>query len=130
MNTMEKQRLTEEQIEQFAVEIREFLLECGMWQDTEIYFNGKRFTSHDPADDQYYYNDREHLIVEENQEPRKYFEYVANDHILSMAFEGPVYEMINGYGFRSLMEEFDKIFEKYGVYYEQGHAWNFSCYYI
>lgn len=125
-----KRRLSEKEIEHMAVEIREFLLKHGMWQDTEIYFNGKRFTSHDPEDGRYYYNDREHLIVEENQDPRTYFEYVADDHILSMAFEGPVYHMINGYGYGGLINKFNKIFNKYGVYYEQGHAWNFTCYYI
>lgn len=38
-------RLTEERIEKMAVEIRAFLLEHGIWQDTDIYFNGKRFTT-------------------------------------------------------------------------------------
>lgn len=123
-------KLTEQQIENLAVEIREFLLEHEMWQDTEIYFNGKRFTSHDPVTGKYHYNDREHLIVEEDQDPRNYFEYVAEDHILSMAFEGPAYEMINGYCSAGLLDKFNAIFEKYGVYYEQGHAWNLSCFYI
>lgn len=117
-------------MKKMAVEIRELLLDAGMWQDTEIYFNGKRFTSHDPADDKYYYNDREHLIVEENQNPRTYFEYVAEEHILSMAFEGPVCEMIYYGVYPAVKKKFDKIFEKYGVYYEQGDHWNLTCFYI
>lgn len=112
-------RLTEERIEKMAVEIRAFLLEHGIWQDTDIYFNGKRFTTRDP----------EKLFVEDNQNPRDYFEYVADDHILSMSFEGPVYHMINGYAYGGLVRRFHKIFEKYGVYYEQGDAWNLTCYY-
>lgn len=60
-------KLTAEQIENLAKEIREFLLEHGLWQDVDIYFNGKRFTQHDPVTGKYYYNDREHLIEEENQ---------------------------------------------------------------
>lgn len=87
-------KLTAEQIENLAKEIREFLLEHGLWQDVDIYFNGKRFTQHDPVTGKYYYNDREHLIEEENQDPRTYFEYVNPDHILSMSFEGPVCEML------------------------------------
>lgn len=122
--------LTDEQIEKLAVEIREFLLSHGIWQDTEIYFNGKRFTTRNPEDGHYYYNDRDKLFAEENQNPKDYFEYVANDHILSMAFEGPVYHMINGFGHKGLIKRFNKIFERYGVYYEQGHAWNLTCYYI
>lgn len=123
-------KLTAEQIENLAKEIREFLLEHGLWQDVDIYFNGKRFTQHDPVTGKYYYNDREHLIEEENQDPRTYFEYVNPDHILSMSFEGPVCEMLYYGILPSVRREFDKIFERYGLYYEFGHHWNFSCYYI
>lgn len=123
-------KLTPDRIEKMAVEIRELLLDAGMWQDTEIYFNGKRFTSYDPVDGKYYYNDREHLIVEENQNPRTYFEYVAEEHILSMAFEGPVCEMIYYGVYPAVKRKFDKIFEKYGVYYEQGDHWNLTCFYM
>lgn len=35
-------KLTAEQIENLAKEIREFLLEHGLWQDVDIYFNGKK----------------------------------------------------------------------------------------
>lgn len=55
MSTVEK--LTPERIEELAKEIREFLLEHGLWQDVDIYFNGKRFTSRDPETGKYYYND-------------------------------------------------------------------------
>lgn len=48
MDVMERQKLTEDQIEKLAVEIREFLLEHGMWQDVDIYFNHKRFGCKDP----------------------------------------------------------------------------------
>ena len=123
-------KLTAEQIENLAKEIREFLLEHGLWQDVDIYFNGKRFTSHDPETGKYYYNDRKHLFEEENKDPRTYLEYVNSDHILSMSFEGPVCEMLYYGILPSVRREFDKIFERYGLYYEFGHHWNFSCYYI
>ena len=120
MDVMERQRLTEVQIEELAVEIREFLLEHGLWQDVDIYFNHKRFGC----------KDREHLFVEEDIEPQTYFEYVNPDHILSMSFEGPVCEMLY-YGERQeTRKKFDAIFERYGLYYEFGNHWNFSCYYI
>jgi len=127
---MEKQRLTEVQIEKLAAEIREFLLDEGMWQDVAIYFNRKCFTTHDKKTGRFHYNDKEHLVVRENEDPRTYFEYVNPEHILSMSFEGPVCEMLY-YGMMSATRKrFDKIFEKYGLYYEFGHHWNFSCYYI
>lgn len=43
---------------------------------------------------EFYYNDPEHLVVRENEDPRRYFENVAEDHILSMAFEGTVCHML------------------------------------
>lgn len=122
-------RLTPELIEQLAVEIREFLLEHDMWIDTDIFFNGKLFTQQGPDRD-FYYNDREHLFCYENEDPRKYFKYVNPDHILSMCFEGPVCHMIYYGADPGLKEKFDKIFEKYGLYYEMGNHWNLTCYYI
>lgn len=93
-------------------------------------FHGKRFTSRDPETGKYYYNDRGHLFEEENKDPRTYLEYVNSDHILSMSFEGAVCEMLYYGILPSVRREFDKIFERYGLYYEFGHHWNFSCYYI
>ncbi len=123
--------LTEELIENLAVEIREFLLAEEMWQDVTIYFNGKAFSTYDKENGKYYYNDREHLVVQEDEDPERYFEYVNPEHILSMSFEGPVYEMVNCWpGYSSIQKRFDSIFEKYGIYYELGNSWNLSCYYI
>lgn len=122
-------RLTPEQIEKLAVEIRDFLLEHKMWIDVEIYFNGKCFSTHDKENNKFYYNDREHLVVQENENPRTYFEYVNPDHILSMSFEGALCEMIY-YGVPwSVKKKFDAIFERYGLRYELGNHWNFTCYY-
>lgn len=125
----EARRLTEQEIENLAIKIRKFLLEHEMWQDVDIYFNHKRFGCKGP-DGRYYYNDREHLFVEEGVEPETYFEYVNPDHILSMSFEGPVCEMLSYGMYPAIRRKFDAIFERYGMYYEFGHHWNFSCYYI
>lgn len=130
MSRAKSKRLTEKQIEELAVEIREFLLEHEMWQDVDIYFNHKRFGCKDPETGRYFYNDREHLFVEEDIEPQTYFEYVNPDHILSMSFEGPVCEMLYYETLPAIKEKFDAIFERYGLYYEFGNCWNFSCYYI
>lgn len=128
MNNVAK--LTPDRIEELAVEIRTFLLGKGYWQDTDIYFNGKCFSTHDKKTDKYYYNDPEHLVVNENEDPSTYFEYVNPEHILSMSFEGPTCEMIY-YGVdNTTRRQFDQIFEKYGLYYEMGNHWNLSCYYI
>lgn len=128
MNNIAK--LTESQIEELAKEIREFLIDNDMWQDVCIYFNGKRFTQRDPETGKYYYNDREHLIEEDERDPEDYFEYVNPNHILSMSFEGPVCEMLYYDEYPEMKRGFDRILEKYGLYYEFGNHWNFSCYYI
>ena len=127
MNTVA--RLTPEQIEELAVEIRTFLLNHDMWIDTAIYFNGKCFSTYDRETGKFYYNDPEHLVVRENEDPRDYFKYVANDHILSMSFEGSVCHMLYYGTDMATKRQFDKIFEKRGIYYEFGDHWNFTCYY-
>ena len=90
-------RLTPEQIEELAVEIRTFLLNHDMWVDTVIYFNGKCFSTYDRETGKFYYHDPEHLV------------YYGSD--------------------MAIKRQFDKIFEKRGIYYELGDHWNLTCYY-
>lgn len=80
------------------------------------------FTEEDFAEDLYEYEDKD---------PCDYFEY-ANPDTLSMSFEGSLNHVLNGYtrGWVKLEEQFGKLFEKYGLYYEMGHAWNLSAYEI
>ena len=99
-----------------------------MWIDVDIYFNGKRFSTYDRKNWRNYYNDAGHLLVEENVDPREYLEYAAEKHILSMAFEGPLYTMMNGMERTEERRVFDRIFEKRGLYYELGDNCNFTCY--
>ena len=49
-----------------------------------------------------------------------------------MSFEGPLYDVLNAYvpGWVKKEDEFRKLFEKYGFYYELGNAWNLSAYEI
>lgn len=124
---MEK-KLTPEQIEAMAIEVRELLLSKEIWIDTTIYFNGKAFSTSDGT--YFAYNDRNHLIVLEDKDPKKITEYAGD--ILTMTFEGPLYDCINGtgeygYDYESGIESaLSKIFAKYGCYYELGNAWNLT----
>lgn len=119
-------KITKKQIEKLAFEIREFLLEHELWQDVCIYYNHKRMSCRNPETGQYHYNDK--LFIEEGIEPQEYFEYINPEHILSMSFEGPVCEMLYYGEMPDIKQKFDTIFEKYGLYYEFGEHWNFSCY--
>lgn len=124
----ETKKLTAEQIEALANEIREFLLAQGMWQDVEIFFNGQMYTTHDPITNNHYYNDRENLITVENVEPN--FEYATSETPLSMAFEGPVCHMLYYNWYPAERRVFEKILQRYGLYYEFGNHWNITCDYI
>lgn len=119
--------LNEKKREELATEIFEWLVKNELWIDVRIYFNGKYWGTHNPNTDEYYYN--EHKYYEGFADPLDYFEYVREpENILSMSFEGPLYEVLNGYS-RSyrLEEQFNRIFKKYGLYFELGHAWNLTA---
>ena len=122
-------KLTPEQIEKMAVEVRKFLLDKQLWIDVTIYFNGKAFSTNDRSGERFAYNDPNDLIVIEDADPKRCLEYTGE--ILCMTFEGPLYECINGYSGAyggKIVEGLMKIFEKYGCYYEQGYAWSLALY--
>ena len=114
--------LTSGEKENLAKEVLQFLMDNELWTDVRIYFNGKAFCSNQGD--------------LENQDPRAYFKYVSDDDILSMSFEGDFYGCMNyhceyGADFDNrIQQEFSAILENYGVYYELGHAWNLTCYYL
>ena len=113
------------QIEEFAYEIRDFLLKHGIWIDVTIYFNGKALSTSD-KNGHYAYNDPDVVFVLEDQDPKKYFDYVGD--ILSMSFEGDLYEIMNYGSNMKVLAEFDELFRKHGLYYELGNAWNLTAY--
>ena len=116
-------KLTKIKIEELANEIIEFLRKEELDSDVCIYFNNKRIRMGNDWD-------REnckfipYTKVEEDMNPLDYFEYANEKHILSMSFEGGLYDLIN-YGDDGKLLE---IFHKYGLYYELGHSWNLSAY--
>ena len=122
--------LTTKQKEKLATEIFNWLNDNELWVDVHIYFNGKCWSTNNKNSTEFCYNQRRYFEYE--AEPKDYFEYVREPNILSMSFEGGLYDVLNGYcyGWGKLADDFRKIFEKYGVYYELGHAWNLSCYEI
>ena len=120
--------LQEEQRELLATEIFNWLVDHEMWIDVQIYFNGKCWSTSNKDHTEFCYN--EHRYFEYEANPKDYFEYVREPNILSMSFEGSLYEVLNAYvrGWEKLEDEFRKIFEKYGLYFELGNAWNLTCF--
>jgi hypothetical protein len=117
-------KLTKENIEKFANEIMVYLEKHYLDSDVCIYYNDTRIRNEydwrvDDAPGE--------RIVEENISPRDYFEYINYKHILSMSFEGPLYDELN-YNMGKLTDGLQKIFKKYGCYWELGNSWNLSAY--
>ena len=120
-------KITKKDIENLAGEIVAFLKAYDIADGVSIYYNGDVIRSKTE-----YKNNGEYSyswVKTENVDPHKYFEYAAYDHILSMSFEGGLYDVLN-YSGGSKLDKFMKIFERYGLYYELGNAWNLTCYLI
>lgn len=121
----------EKRNENCAKEIRRFLLDNGLWMGTYIYFNGKCYGTsytHESGKERLMYNDKEHLLGFE-EDPSRLGKYYSKDGI-TMIFKCDLYDVINYYWesreLAELKKKFDAIFEKYGLYYEQGYAWSLS----
>ena len=119
-------KLTKTNIEELANEIIDFLNTKCLSDGVNIYYNGnvvRAKTEYNDANDKVVYT----WLKSYGVNPHDYFEYCAYEHILSMSFEGPLYDVLN-YTFGRKEEEFRAIFDKYGLYYEFGNAWNLSAY--
>lgn len=121
---------TQEAAEELAWEIHRFLRRHYMWIDVSIYYNDKRMTTCRKIENgrhEFRYN--EEPFIEEGLDPRDYFEYVANPHVLSMSFEGPLCELLAyGIGGEELYKQFYSIFDRHGLRFELGDHWNGSAY--
>ena len=118
------EKLTKVRIQQFAMDVFSYLMKHNLDSGVCIYFNDKRIRN------EYDWRNIDaspKFIIEEDMNPHHYFEYANYDHILSMSFEGPLYDLMNYSGGKKL-DGLHKIFEKYGVYWELGNAWNLSAY--
>lgn len=118
-----------QETEKLAVEILDFLVDHRMWVDVRIYFNGKVWDSYNKDTKEFHYNDKS-KVYESEADPKEYFDYVGEPHILSMSFEGAFYEVMNGATVEAheLQKVFQDILSKYGLYYELGNSWNLTLY--
>ena len=117
-------KITKTDIERLANEIIAFLELYDIADSVSIYYNGNVVRSKSEyTNGKYSY----FWVKTDDVDPHDYFEYAAYNHILSMSFEGGLYDVLN-YSGGHIYEKFVKIFEKYGLYFELGNAWNLSCY--
>lgn len=110
--------------ENLAQDIYKWCIENEVWIDVAIYYNGKRMSTSGVDE-----NGKEHFryngepFIEDGCDPRDYFRYARSPNILSMSFEGDLYDILN-YGDS---DSFYDLFKKYGLYYELGNAWNLTA---
>lgn len=104
-------KLSKEKISEMAYEVMDFLIENELQNDVRIYFNNKCI----------YYKNK--IVEIDDISPKDYFKYVAENHILSMSFEGALYEVL--YDDMFYLTPF---FNKYGLYDEMGNQWNLTLY--
>ena len=77
--------------EKCARDIIDWMIKHDLWIDTAIYVNGKRYGDYD-GKDYHYGNTWDCVFVEENMDPRDYFDFAGD--LLSMSFEGTLYEIL------------------------------------
>lgn len=120
----EENSLGAEKTEALAWDIYKLLRKHKIWMDTRIYFNGKCLsTSNRGADNKWEFRYNGDPFILEDIQPQDYFDYAGS--ILSMSFEGPFYEAMN-YSGGSVIDEFNELLKRYGVYYELGNTWNLT----
>ena len=117
--------LTKTNIEELAQEIITFLEKHQLASSVSIYFNNKVVRDRGDYDKDYNYIPK--WETTEDVDPHDYFEWAAYDHILSMSFEGPLYDVLN-YTYGKNEEVFRSIFERRGLYYEFSNMWNLTAY--
>ena len=117
--------------EKIAKKIVDFLKEHECWQDIIIYFNNKAWSTFKNWKKEQGKEVMKEVYEYQDKNPRDFFEYVNSEHRLSMSFEGPFYYIMNGYmGQHSykIQDEFQNLFDEFGLYCELGDAWNLSLY--
>lgn len=128
---------------QCASDILKWAIKHDMWHSCGLYVNGDFYCAYkaDPGMELVYEKQDElgdwQRVYKSKRDVERYLEYCNhNGHFISMFFDGgPIYDALNFTGdFMDWCErreaELCDIFEKYGYYYELGHAWNLSAYKI
>lgn len=99
---------------QLARDIANQLVKDRAEMDVSIYVGGRRYKI-----------DKEgNLLYDIDANPKDYFKYARTPNILSMSFEGSLYQIIN----YENIDYLQPLFQKYGLYYELGNDWNLSAY--
>jgi len=122
-------KITPKAMEALALKMIDYFAKKGYWTEMGIYVNNKRLAS-DNLRGTYTKATTEGGVayfIEENIDVKDYIEY-SNPETLTIYFEGPLYHTINYDDYDYLNKLDNKFLKPYGLYFEQGHAWNMSAY--
>lgn len=118
--------ITPTNMEKLGLEVANWLLQFGMFHDVNIYVANACVT--DTKSDKHDCTTMElvngTVYIIRNIKPE--IEY-ANPDTITMTFEGPLYHALNHDGGRTY-DRLQKMFGKYGLYFEQGYAWSLAGY--
>ena len=106
-------KLTKENIEQLAKEIRRWANANKLGKDWLLFYNGKMM--HSPLGDDYHYK---RSRVEKDVNPLDYCEWFSDEFIMGMSYDGIMYECIKEYSYHKAFRKLEEILDKYGLYLE------------
>ena len=120
--------------EKVVIALIHWLDERDLFYDVHIYCNNKCWSSNRynnvkksnmmiVSDEKIAKNE---FYVENDVVASDYIEY-ANNNLITMSFEGPLYYEIN-YGNGEIEQGLSEFFNKRGMYFELGYAWSLSTY--
>lgn len=105
-------KLTKKMIEKLAEEVKAWAKDNKLGNDWMLFYNGKRY--YHPYELGVGYSE----IVEEGINPIDYCKYYPEKFIMGMAYDGTIYEVINGYRLYKVFDKLEKLLSKYGLYME------------
>lgn len=121
-----KKQLTANQKEKLAIEIIECLQKKNMFNMVNIWVNNNKLSDDEHPGDTKASTRYGDYYIAADKNPADVVEY-SNADTITMTFEGPLYHALN-YGSDRTGNDLNKIFAKYGLYFEQGYAWSLAAY--
>lgn len=130
--TNKKTPITPESMEQLAKKLIDYFVKLEVYSDICIYVNGQAWTSDnfanaDPEILEAFTDKGNKYYIRKNVDISKQLEY-SNPETVSITFEGPLYHLINYDDYDFIYKLSTKFLDKYGLYFEQGHAWSMAAY--
>lgn len=115
-------------MEKLAIELVDLLVENDMYTDVTIYVNNEAWSiGYGRTTERKLTPKGNAFFVTNCVNVEKKLEY-ANGKTVTFTFEGPLYAAINYHDTAHIRSKMDKLFQKYRLYAEQGHAWSMALY--